>query len=127
MSIRTWCRQFVVQLCGFCLLFEMNTTREAWAESQTVVQAEETQAGVSTAAADVKEKIFRRDLNRAYMNCLLQIDEDLAALADNPKARTSEAQAKRDFCDKRKKDCLGTNHDELNCKIFLEDYSGDVE
>jgi hypothetical protein len=127
MRIREWSAQFIMALgvCGIISTF--NVPQEAGAQSKPLVQAEETQAAVNTAAAEQKEKMFRTELNRAYMNCLLQIDEDLQALARNPKARSSELQAKRDFCENRKKDCLGTRHDDPNCKIFLEDYGDDVE
>lgn len=82
----------------------------------------ETAAAAETVAATATETVFRAAVSRAYMNCLRDVDENAAEMIKNPKARDSEQQYMKKFCDGRRESCIANGND-AQCKLFVEDYA----
>ncbi len=75
-----------------------------------------------TVAATATETAFRAAVSRAFMNCLRDVDESAAELKANPRARESEVQYLKKYCEGRRESCI-VNGEDAQCKLFIEDYS----
>ncbi len=74
--------------------------------------------------ADSAKRLYNKDeINKAYMNCLIDADNTLASLGKKVEAKVVqyESVSQRGFCENRKKDC---NRDSLSadCQTFMEEF-----
>jgi hypothetical protein len=74
--------------------------------------------------ADSAKRIYTKDeISKAYMNCLIDVDNTLALLAKKAEAKVVqyESVSQRGFCENRRKDC---NRDSLSadCQTFMEEF-----
>lgn len=75
---------------------------------------------VTPTSAGEKEAQANR-ISRAFMNCLMQIDQNSEQFSKNPKVIESEQKSAKFFCEQRKADCR-QKIDSDDCEAFLEDY-----
>jgi hypothetical protein len=63
------------------------------------------------------------DLSRAYMNCLIEVDKTMSALAGQAKLKALqiESESQRAFCDNRRRDCL-SQLDSPECRTFISEF-----
>lgn len=70
-----------------------------------------------------KKSYTNEDISKAFMNCLIDVDNTLAVLAKKAEAKVvqSESVSQRGFCENRRKDC---NKDSRSpdCQIFMEEF-----
>lgn len=102
-----------------------------WADEQRTIdpnrRAAQHEGGAvsDTAAEDTLAASPSADeIGRAYMNCLIEVDNTLAELAlkAKQKALKSEAESQRAFCANRKRDCL-VRSTSPECRTFIEEFS----
>lgn len=89
--------------------------------SAEVVVPSDTAAPAQTVAATATETAFRAAVSRAFMNCLRDVDESEAELQSNPRAKESEVQYLKKYCESRRESCI-VHGEDAQCKLFIEDY-----
>ena len=77
---------------------------------------------------DISKKEYRGEpprqaqIERAYKNCLQDVDEEASAFKPGAAFKKGHIQAESSVCQRSKRDCV-SNPRSIDCKVFIDDYA----
>ena len=105
---------------GFLLAVSQVSTASPLDTANSSLVSPETSTTVSPPV--ITPEVSVEEVNKAYMNCLLEADRALESFSGNFRARDHESKLQLKLCENRKRDC-SLKRGSADCRAFVEEFA----